>query len=56
MGVAAMAAQSALVQLALKGAPARAVMTTNISRFIMGNQDRTNQGVIFGSQVCGGVA
>ena len=30
-----MALQSALVQLALKGAPATAVMTTNITRFIM---------------------
>jgi len=35
LGVAAMAVQSALVQLALKGAPATAVMTTNITRFIM---------------------
>ena len=30
-----MAVQTALVQLALKGAPATAVMTTNITRFIM---------------------
>ena len=30
-----MALQAALVQLALKGAPATAVMTTNITRFIM---------------------
>ena len=35
LGVAAMAVQTALVQLALKGAPATAVMTTNITRFIM---------------------
>jgi len=35
LGVAAMAVQTALVQLALKGVPATAVMTTNITRFIM---------------------
>ena len=35
LGVAAMAVQTALVQLALKGAPATAVMTTNITRFII---------------------
>ena len=35
LGVAAMGVQTALVQLALKGAPATAVMTTNITRFIM---------------------
>ena len=35
LGVAAMAVQTALVQLALKGAPSTAVMTTNITRFIM---------------------
>jgi len=35
LGVAAMAVQTALVQLALKGGPATAVMTTNITRFIM---------------------
>ena len=34
-GVAAMALQTALVQLALKGAPATAAMTTNITRFII---------------------
>ncbi len=34
-GVAAMAVQNALVQVSLKGAPATAVMTTNITRFVM---------------------
>jgi uncharacterized membrane protein YoaK (UPF0700 family) len=34
-GVAAMAVQNALVQIAIKGAPATAVMTTNITRFTM---------------------
>jgi uncharacterized membrane protein YoaK (UPF0700 family) len=34
-GVAAMAVQNALVQLSLKGMPATAVMTTNITRFTM---------------------
>jgi uncharacterized membrane protein YoaK (UPF0700 family) len=33
LGVAAMAVQNALVQIALKGAPSTAVMTTNITRF-----------------------
>jgi uncharacterized membrane protein YoaK (UPF0700 family) len=35
LGVAAMAVHAALVQLSLKGAPPTAVMTTNITRFIM---------------------
>jgi uncharacterized membrane protein YoaK (UPF0700 family) len=34
-GVAAMAVQNALVQVSLKGAPSTAVMTTNITRFMM---------------------
>src|ERR1700688_4662424 len=35
LGVSAMAVQNALVQISLKGAPATAVMTTNITRFMM---------------------
>jgi uncharacterized membrane protein YoaK (UPF0700 family) len=35
LGVAAMAVQNALVQISLKGAPSTAVMTTNITRFMM---------------------
>ncbi len=35
LGVAAMAVQNALVQLTLKGVPSTAVMTTNITRFMM---------------------
>lgn len=35
LGVAAMAVQNALVQISLRGAPSTAVMTTNISRFMM---------------------
>jgi uncharacterized membrane protein YoaK (UPF0700 family) len=35
LGVAAMAVQNALVQLSLRGAPATAVMTTNLTRFTM---------------------
>jgi uncharacterized membrane protein YoaK (UPF0700 family) len=34
-GVSAMAVQNALVQIALKGAPSTAVMTTNVTRFTM---------------------
>jgi uncharacterized membrane protein YoaK (UPF0700 family) len=34
-GVSAMAVQNALVQLSLKGAPATAVMTTNVTRFVL---------------------
>jgi uncharacterized membrane protein YoaK (UPF0700 family) len=34
-GVAAMAVQNALVQISLRGAPATAVMTSNITRFVM---------------------
>jgi uncharacterized membrane protein YoaK (UPF0700 family) len=34
IGVAAMAVQNALVQLSLRGAPATAVMTSNITRFV----------------------
>ena len=34
-GVSAMAVQNALVQISLKGVPSTAVMTTNITRFIM---------------------
>lgn len=34
LGVSAMAVQNALVQIALKGAPSTAVMTTNITRFM----------------------
>jgi uncharacterized membrane protein YoaK (UPF0700 family) len=35
LGVLAMAVQNALVQVSLKGAPSTAVMTTNITRFMM---------------------
>jgi len=35
LGVAAMAVQNALAQISLRGAPATAVMTTNITRFVM---------------------
>ena len=35
LGVAAMAVQNALVQISLKGAPATAVMTTNVTRFVL---------------------
>lgn len=35
LGVAAMAVQNALVQVSLRGAPATAVMTSNITRFVM---------------------
>lgn len=35
LGVAAMAVQHALVQISLKGVPSTAVMTTNITRFVM---------------------
>jgi uncharacterized membrane protein YoaK (UPF0700 family) len=35
LGVAAMAVQNALVQIALRDAPSTAVMTTNITRFVM---------------------
>jgi len=35
LGVSAMAVQNALVQVSLKGAPSTAVMTTNITRFMM---------------------
>lgn len=35
LGVAAMAVQNALVQVSLKGAPSTAVMTTNVTRFMM---------------------
>jgi uncharacterized membrane protein YoaK (UPF0700 family) len=35
LGVAAMAVQNALVQISLRGAPATAVMTSNITRFMM---------------------
>src|SRR5262249_12081447 len=35
LGVAAMAVQNALVQISINGAPATAVMTTNITRFMM---------------------
>ena len=35
LGVSAMAVQNTLVQISLKGAPATAVMTTNITRFMM---------------------
>jgi uncharacterized membrane protein YoaK (UPF0700 family) len=35
LGVLAMAVQNALVQISLKGAPSTAVMTTNITRFMM---------------------
>ena len=43
LGVAAMAVQTALVQLSLKDAPSTAVMTTNVTRFIMDVAD-----VLFG--------
>lgn len=35
LGVSAMAVQNALVQIALKGAPSTAVLTTNVTRFTM---------------------
>ena len=35
LGVSAMAVQNALVQIALKDVPSTAVMTTNITRFMM---------------------
>ena len=35
LGVSAMAVQNALVQISLKGVPSTAVMTTNITRFVM---------------------
>jgi uncharacterized membrane protein YoaK (UPF0700 family) len=35
LGVAAMAVQSVLVQISLEGAPSTAVMTTNVTRFMM---------------------
>lgn len=35
LGVSAMAVQNALVQISLKGAPSTAVMTTNITRFVI---------------------
>jgi uncharacterized membrane protein YoaK (UPF0700 family) len=35
LGVSAMAVQNALVQISLKGSPSTAVMTTNITRFMM---------------------
>jgi uncharacterized membrane protein YoaK (UPF0700 family) len=35
LGVSAMAMQNALVQISLKGSPSTAVMTTNITRFVM---------------------
>ena len=35
LGVSAMAVQNALVQLSLKGAPSTAVMTTNLTRFVL---------------------
>jgi uncharacterized membrane protein YoaK (UPF0700 family) len=35
LGVSAMAVQNALVQISLQGAPSTAVMTTNITRFMM---------------------
>jgi uncharacterized membrane protein YoaK (UPF0700 family) len=43
LGVSAVAVQNALVQIALKGAPSTAVMTTNITRFMM-----DVGGVVFG--------
>src|SRR5258705_5755129 len=39
LGVSAMAVQNALVQVSLKGAPSTAVMTTNITRFMMDVRD-----------------
>jgi uncharacterized membrane protein YoaK (UPF0700 family) len=39
LGVSAMAVQNALVQISLKGAPSTAVMTTNITRFLMDGGD-----------------
>jgi uncharacterized membrane protein YoaK (UPF0700 family) len=35
LGVCAMAVQNALVQISLKGAPATAVMTSNVTRFVL---------------------
>jgi uncharacterized membrane protein YoaK (UPF0700 family) len=35
LGVAAMAVQNALAQISVRGAPSTAVMTTNITRFVM---------------------
>jgi uncharacterized membrane protein YoaK (UPF0700 family) len=45
LGVSAMAVQNALVQVSLKGAPSTAVMTTNITRFMM-----DVGGVVFGRE------
>jgi uncharacterized membrane protein YoaK (UPF0700 family) len=45
LGVSAMAVQNALVQISLKGAPSTAVMTTNITRFMM-----DVGAVVFGSE------
>ncbi len=40
LGVAAMAVQNALMQLSLKGLPTTAVMTTNVTRFVLEYMDR----------------
>jgi uncharacterized membrane protein YoaK (UPF0700 family) len=45
LGVSAMAVQNALVQISLKGAPSTAVMTTNITHFMM-----DVGGVLFGRE------
>jgi uncharacterized membrane protein YoaK (UPF0700 family) len=45
LGVSAMAVQNALVQISLRGAPSTAVMTTNITRFVM-----DVGGVVFGRE------
>lgn len=39
-GVAAMAVQNALMQLSLKNLPTTAVMTTNVTRFVLEYMDR----------------
>lgn len=39
LGVSAMAVQNALVQISLRGAPSTAVMTTNLTRFMMDSGD-----------------
>ena len=47
LGVSAMAVQNALVQVSSKGAPAAAVMTTNITRFAMRESGKCRSGAIW---------
>ncbi len=48
LGVSAMAVQNALVQISVRGAPSTAVMTTNITRFVMDvpRRNRVGGGVL----------